>query len=116
MGSLQILEPSLATEAQKIVKIGERITGCLTEYLKDNPKCFSALLSTIILNKCFRAQLWENSTYIAKQLPKIGAVYSKHLSDAGKKTFQDILKANPRDLERVTLSRQTLNLVIKNLL
>lgn len=73
----------------------------VAEILEQKPNCFSALVSTITLCKCFRVQLWENSIYLTKQLPGIGLVYSKNLANAGMKTFQDILNTNPRELERV---------------
>jgi ATP-dependent DNA helicase HFM1/MER3 len=35
-------------------------------------KKFTALLNSLILAKCFRCKLWENSLYVSKQLEKIG--------------------------------------------
>lgn len=45
----------------------------LSEFLSHSFKTgFTALLNSLILAKCFRAKLWENSPYISKQLEKIG--------------------------------------------
>lgn len=45
----------------------------LSEFLCQPSKTgFSALLNSLILAKCFRAKLWENSHYVSKQLEKIG--------------------------------------------
>lgn len=45
----------------------------LAEFLNQRSKTgFSALLNSLILAKCFRAKLWEDSPYISKQLEKIG--------------------------------------------
>lgn len=49
------------------------ILSGLSEFLSHAPKTgFSALLNSLILAKCFRAKLWENSPYVSKQLEKIG--------------------------------------------
>lgn len=44
----------------------------LIEYLSIENKGFSALHSAIVLSKCFRAKLWENSKFVSRQLEKIG--------------------------------------------
>lgn len=45
----------------------------LTEFLSHHSKLnFSAQLNSLILAKCFRAKLWENSPYISRQLERIG--------------------------------------------
>lgn len=71
-------------------------------FQNDHPQSYNALLSAVTLVKCFRARLWENTQYAVKQLPGVGIVMSTALATAGKKTFQDILEANPRDIERVS--------------
>lgn len=45
----------------------------LTQHSKKN---FSAQLNAVILAKCFRAKLWEDSPYISKQLDRIGEIIS----------------------------------------
>lgn len=89
------------------MRSGERISKCLLEYLESpdfievHPKAYSALLSANILAKCFHTRLWENSKHVARQLSGIGATLSSQLVAAGKTSFEAILEANPRDLERV---------------
>ncbi|XP_017783444.1 PREDICTED: probable ATP-dependent DNA helicase HFM1 [Nicrophorus vespilloides] len=100
-GCLEIVETSLLSEVQKIMKIGERVSNCLAEFLESNQKCFSALHSALILAKCFSAKLWENSPYVSRQLTGIGPVMSTNLVAAGKTTFQAILDTNPRHLETI---------------
>lgn len=101
------MEHSLQNDAQKIMRIGERISKCLLDYLESldfiqaHPKAYSALLSANILAKCFHTRLWENSKHVARQLPGIGVTLSGQLVSAGKISFDEILHANPRDLERV---------------
>lgn len=44
----------------------------LVEYLSIEEKGFTSLYSAVILSKCFKAKLWENSKYVSRQLEKIG--------------------------------------------
>jgi len=45
----------------------------LSEFLIQRSKTgLSAQLSSLLLAKCFRAKLWEDSPYVSKQLDKIG--------------------------------------------
>lgn len=76
----------------------------LIEYLEPKEKCYQALLSTIILSKCFHVKLWENSPYVSKQLPGIGTVMSSQFVNAGKTTFQLISECDPREIELVKLN------------
>lgn len=47
----------------------------LVEFLSQHTKKnFSAHLNAMILAKCFRAKLWEDSPYISKQLDRIGEI------------------------------------------
>ena len=63
----------------------------------------AALLSAVLLQKCVRCQLWENSHLAARQLPRIGPVLAQLLTAAGKTSLQAIADSNPRDLERVSV-------------
>ncbi|CAH0564906.1 unnamed protein product [Brassicogethes aeneus] len=100
-GCLDIWDHSVLADSQKIMRNGGRIVNCLIEYLNIKPKCYSALLSSLILSKCFRAGIWENSPYVGKQLTGIGAVLSRQLANAGKTTFEKISSTNPRELEMI---------------
>lgn len=60
-------------------------------------------MNSIILYKCFRSKLWENSPFVSKQLSGIGNVLSRQLVNAGKTSFDKILESNPRDLEVVSM-------------
>nr|XP_022917190.1 probable ATP-dependent DNA helicase HFM1 [Onthophagus taurus] len=101
LGCLEIKESGLLLDAQRIMRIGERLLTCVAEYLKSKRNCYQGLLSTIILCKCFRTRIWENSSYVSRQLDGIGSTLSNALVTAGKTTFDNILAANPRDLERI---------------
>lgn len=101
LGCLNIYEHSILTDAVKIMRSADRIVKCLMEYLETNNHCFKALLNTIILNKCFRVQLWENSPYVSKQLSGIGSVMSAQLVNAGKTSFKILSNCDAREIELV---------------
>lgn len=71
-------------------------------FIKSQPKSFSALFSGIVLAKCFHSQLWEDSPYVSRQLSGIGVAMSSQLVLSGKTSFDSLLDSNPRDLERVS--------------
>lgn len=63
---------------------------------------YKALLHTVTIAKCFHAKLWENSAYAAKQLQKIGGVYSAQLVCAGKTTLKSLEATDARIIEAVS--------------
>ena len=99
LGCVSFNESSLEMETLKIMKTAQRISSCLLEYLQINPKGYTTLLNAILLAKSIRAGIWEDSTYVSKQLPKIGIVYSQELTKAGFTTIESLKKANSRQLE-----------------
>ncbi|GJQ72303.1 putative ATP-dependent DNA helicase [Trypoxylus dichotomus] len=105
LGSLEISEPSLLVEGQRIMRVGGRLLNCLSEYFEGKEDYYQALLSSLTLAKCFHARIWENSPYVSRQLEGIGVTLSNALVEAGKTTFKEILNSNPRDLERIINKR-----------
>ncbi|XP_068425051.1 probable ATP-dependent DNA helicase HFM1 [Clinocottus analis] len=102
LGSISIQEFGLTQDTAKIFKNGMRISKCLSEFLSHRSKIgFSALLNSLILAKCFRAKLWENSFYVSKQLEKIGQTLSTAMVNAGLTTFSKIEQTNARELELI---------------
>ncbi|XP_023270563.1 probable ATP-dependent DNA helicase HFM1 [Seriola lalandi dorsalis] len=102
LGSISIQEFGLTQETAKIFRNGMRISKCLSEFLSHRYKTgFSALLNALILAKCFRSKLWENSPYVSKQLEKIGQSLSTAMVNAGLTTFSKIEQANARELELI---------------
>ncbi|KAM9459939.1 putative ATP-dependent DNA helicase HFM1 isoform 2-T5 [Salvelinus alpinus] len=101
-GSIPIQEFGLAQDTGRIFRNGVRISRCLAEFLNQRSKTgFSALLNSLILAKCFRAKLWEDSPYISKQLEKIGLSLSTAMVNAGLTTFNKIEQTNARELELI---------------
>ncbi|XP_073346991.1 probable ATP-dependent DNA helicase HFM1 [Pagrus major] len=102
LGSISIQEFGLTQDTAKIFRNGMRISKCLTEFLSQPSKTgFSALLNSLILAKCFRAKLWENSPYVSKQLEKIGQSLSTAMVNAGLTTFSKIEQTNAREVELI---------------
>ncbi|XP_041697631.1 probable ATP-dependent DNA helicase HFM1 isoform X2 [Coregonus clupeaformis] len=101
-GSIPIQEFGLAQDTGRIFRNGVRLSRCLAEFLNQRSKTgFSALLNSLILAKCFRAKLWENSPYVSKQLEKIGLTLSTAMVNAGLTTFNKIEQTNARELELI---------------
>ncbi|XP_063742496.1 probable ATP-dependent DNA helicase HFM1 [Eleginops maclovinus] len=102
LGSISIQEFGLTQDTARIFKNGMRISKCLSEFLSHRSKTgFSAVLHSLMLAKCFRAKLWENSPYVSKQLEKIGQTLSTAMVNAGLTTFSKIEQSNPRELELI---------------
>ncbi|XP_051556744.1 probable ATP-dependent DNA helicase HFM1 isoform X2 [Myxocyprinus asiaticus] len=102
LGCIPIQEFGLIQDTGKIFRNGNRVSKCLTEFLRHHSrKNFSAQLNSLILAKCFRAKLWENSPYISKQLEKIGLSHATAMVNAGLTTFSKIEETGPRELELI---------------
>uniref|UniRef100_A0A3P8WLM6 Probable ATP-dependent DNA helicase HFM1 n=1 Tax=Cynoglossus semilaevis TaxID=244447 RepID=A0A3P8WLM6_CYNSE len=102
LSSISIQEFGLTQETVKIFRNGLRISKCLAELLSQKSTTgFSALLNSLILAKCFRAKLWENSPYVSKQLEKIGQTLSTAMVNAGLTTFSKIEQIHARELELI---------------
>ncbi|XP_056149816.1 probable ATP-dependent DNA helicase HFM1 [Lampris incognitus] len=102
LGSIPIQEFGLIQDTAKIFTILTRISKCLSEFLGQCSKTgFTAILSSLILAKCVRAKLWENSPYVSKQLEKIGLTLSTAMVNAGLTTFNKIEEINARELELI---------------
>ncbi|XP_053293383.1 probable ATP-dependent DNA helicase HFM1 [Pleuronectes platessa] len=102
LGSISIQEFGLTQDTAKIFKNGMRVSKCLTEFLSQRSKAgFSALLNSLILAKCFRSKLWENSPYVSRQMEKIGQTLSTAMVNAGLTTLSKIEQTNPRELELI---------------
>ncbi|CAG9766223.1 unnamed protein product [Ceutorhynchus assimilis] len=105
LGNLDIHDQSILCDSVRIMRSCERLANCLIEYLETRDKCYSALLNTTILAKCFRVKLWENSPYVSKQLTGVGQVMSRSLMKAGKTTLKKLADTNPRHIEMIISRR-----------
>ncbi|NXS20748.1 HFM1 helicase, partial [Mystacornis crossleyi] len=97
------MEGKIKTREMKVnclIYVNLLFTG-LSDFLASSKKNFSALLNSLILAKCFRCRLWENSLHVSKQLEKIGVSLSNAMVNAGLTSFKKIEDINARELELI---------------
>ncbi|XP_039199460.1 probable ATP-dependent DNA helicase HFM1 [Crotalus tigris] len=101
LGCIPIQDFTLTQDIGNIFRNGIRLTKWLSEFLATRQNNFIVLLNALILAKCFRCRLWENSLYISKQLEKIGMTLSNAMMNAGLTSFKKIEDINARELELI---------------
>ncbi|XP_053549099.1 probable ATP-dependent DNA helicase HFM1 [Bombina bombina] len=100
-GCIPVQDFSLTQDIAKIFRHGTRITKCLSEFMALQEKKFVAFLNSLILTKCFRSKLWENSLHVSKQLEKIGVTLANAMVNSGLTSFKKIEDTNPREIEMI---------------
>ncbi|XP_035756812.1 probable ATP-dependent DNA helicase HFM1 [Egretta garzetta] len=101
LGCIPIQDFTLTQDTGRIFRNGLRVTRWLSDFLASCKNNFSALLNSLILAKCFRCKLWENSRHVSKQLEKIGVSLSNAMVNAGLTSFKKIEETNARELELI---------------
>ncbi|XP_054021392.1 probable ATP-dependent DNA helicase HFM1 [Dryobates pubescens] len=101
LGCIPVQDFTLTQDTGRIFRNGLRVTRWLSDYLASCKNNFSALLNSLILAKCFRCRLWENSLHVSKQLEKIGVSLSNAMVNAGLTSFKKIEDTNARELELI---------------
>ncbi|XP_059584027.1 probable ATP-dependent DNA helicase HFM1 isoform X3 [Alligator mississippiensis] len=101
LGCIPIQDFTLTQDIGKIFRNGIRVTKWLSDFLAPQRNSFSALLNSLILAKCFRCRLWENSLHVSKQLEKIGVMLSNAMVNSGLTSFKKIEDTNARELELI---------------
>ncbi|XP_031470619.1 probable ATP-dependent DNA helicase HFM1 isoform X2 [Phasianus colchicus] len=101
LGCIPVQDFTLTQDTGKIFRNGIRVTRWLSDFLASSKDNFSALLNSLILAKCFRCRLWENSLHVSKQLEKIGVSLSNAMVNAGLTSFKKIEDTNARELELI---------------
>ncbi|XP_021087057.1 probable ATP-dependent DNA helicase HFM1 [Mesocricetus auratus] len=104
LGCIPIQDFTLTQDTSKIFRNGSRIVRWLSDFVAFQEKKFAVLLNSVILAKCFKCKLWENSRHVSKQLDKIGISLSNTMVNAGLTSFKKIEEANAREIELI-LSR-----------
>ncbi|XP_038193954.1 probable ATP-dependent DNA helicase HFM1 isoform X2 [Arvicola amphibius] len=104
LGCIPVQDFTLTQETSKIFRSGSRIVRWLSDFVTSQEKKFAVLLNSVILAKCFKCKLWENSRHVSKQLDKIGISLSNTMVNAGLTSFKKIEEANAREIELI-LSR-----------
>nr|XP_012646340.1 probable ATP-dependent DNA helicase HFM1 isoform X2 [Microcebus murinus] len=101
LGCIPIQDFALTQDTSKIFRSGSRITRWLSDFVAAQEKKFTVLLNSLILAKCFRCKLWENSLHVSKQLEKIGITLSNAMVNAGLISFKKIEETDARELELI---------------
>ncbi|XP_011353936.1 probable ATP-dependent DNA helicase HFM1 [Pteropus vampyrus] len=101
LGCIPIQDFALTQDTAKIFRSGSRITRWLSDFLALQEQKFAVLLNSLILAKCFRCKLWENSLHVSKQLEKIGITLSNAMVNAGLTSFKKIEETDARELELI---------------
>ncbi|XP_010005050.1 PREDICTED: probable ATP-dependent DNA helicase HFM1 [Chaetura pelagica] len=101
LGCIPVQDFTLTQDTGRIFRNGLRVTRWLSDFLASCKNNFYALLNALILAKCFRCRLWENSLHVSKQLEKIGVSLSNAMVNAGLTSFKKIEETNPRELELI---------------
>ncbi|XP_064459339.1 probable ATP-dependent DNA helicase HFM1 [Ornithodoros turicata] len=102
LGCLPIADPSLGQDVSRILRVGQRLSKALLEYiLQRQQKSFSSIVNAVTLCKCLQAKLWENSHHVARQINKIGVALSNAFVKAGVTSLEKIMSSNPRELELI---------------
>ncbi|XP_045147856.1 probable ATP-dependent DNA helicase HFM1 isoform X2 [Echinops telfairi] len=101
LGCIPIQDFALTQDTAKIFRNGSRITRWLSDFVAAQKNNFAVLLNSLILAKCFRCKLWENSLHVSKQLEKIGISLSNAMVNAGLTSFKKIEGTDARELELI---------------
>ncbi|KAM9244799.1 putative ATP-dependent DNA helicase HFM1 isoform 2-T2 [Dugong dugon] len=101
LGCIPIQDFALTQDTAKIFRNGSRITRWLSDFVAAQEKNFAVLLNSLILAKCFRCKLWEDSLHVSKQLEKIGITLSNAMVNAGLTSFKKIEETDARELELI---------------
>ncbi|XP_077882836.1 putative ATP-dependent DNA helicase HFM1 isoform X3 [Ictidomys tridecemlineatus] len=101
LGCIPIQDFALTQDTSKIFRNGSRITRWLSDFVATQEKKFAVLLNSLILAKCFRCKLWEDSLHVSKQLEKIGITLSNTMVNAGLTSFKKIEDTDARELELI---------------
>ncbi|XP_063933592.1 probable ATP-dependent DNA helicase HFM1 isoform X2 [Zophobas morio] len=102
LGSVQISDYGLMQDSQRAMNVAQRISRCLHDiiYLQcSDPK---TLVTASVLLQTFRAQMWFDSKYLARQLDKIGPSLATTFVSAGLHSLSAIENVDPQRVELLT--------------
>jgi ATP-dependent DNA helicase HFM1/MER3 len=93
---------NFAQEFQRIKRIAGRLLGSLFELMVQK-KSFTGAANALLLQKCIAWQMWDdNAARLFKQIRGIDEVYAQKIHDAGCKTFGDLRRLQPNQIDRIT--------------
>ncbi|KAI2667506.1 putative ATP-dependent DNA helicase HFM1 [Labeo rohita] len=113
LGCIPIQEFGLIQDIGKIFRNGNRVSRYLTEFLSHHSKSnFSAQLNSLILAKCFRAKLWENSPYVSRQLERIGLTLANAMIVNRHPPFGNQIKESVSKLPKYEVSLEQISVTV----
>ncbi|XP_059613814.1 probable ATP-dependent DNA helicase HFM1 isoform X2 [Phlebotomus argentipes] len=113
LGCFDIKSTHLRDESDKVMKMANHLIKCVLEVLKImHSEKFSAFFSALTLQKCFTAELWENSPFVCSQLPEVkqnDCNLAQILADSGFKSFEALRRTNYRELNELFPEHSKIN-------
>ncbi|KAG0617455.1 hypothetical protein M758_5G190600 [Ceratodon purpureus] len=100
-GEPSMTDFTMSQDINAICTTGTRICRCMSDYFIFM-KRFRETRNALLLSKCLKQRLWENTKYQLKQLAGVGLVTAKALVAAGMDSFEKLASADPRRLETIT--------------
>ncbi|KAK9831896.1 hypothetical protein WJX81_006765 [Elliptochloris bilobata] len=95
------LDFSMRQEVDRILKIGARIAVCMSK-LYTHKRLLAATSNALLLQKCLKQRLWDNTRFECRQVPGIGKLLSERLHAAGLSPLRQLAAADPRRIEATT--------------
>ncbi|GFS09815.1 HFM1, ATP-dependent DNA helicase homolog [Elysia marginata] len=94
LSCLPVQDFSLSQDMAKIFRVGQRVAKCLMEFMYHG-NCYSVLLHAVLVYKAFKAKLWFDSRYVARQLEGIGSFYFSQCTRfafEGRRSYADLIR------------------------
>ncbi|GAB0092242.1 uncharacterized protein DMENIID0001_072320 [Sergentomyia squamirostris] len=115
LGRFNVRNHQLRDEAMKIMKLANHLTKSLLEVIKIiSREKFQAIESCLTLNKCFMAELWENSTFICGQIDGIDDEMTQLLLDSGISSFESLRSIHFRTINEIYSEHPELEKIISD--
>ncbi|KAJ1658682.1 ATP-dependent DNA helicase MER3 [Dispira simplex] len=104
LGNLNVANAKIGFQMQNemhfVVQQAYRVLKCFTE-VTVSQRDTESVLNALLLYQCLRAQSWDRSYHVLKQVDKIGNQYAKVFGEAGVKTLDDLKMLDARQIETI---------------
>ncbi|KAJ1961373.1 ATP-dependent DNA helicase MER3, partial [Dispira parvispora] len=104
LGNLNVTGAKISFQMQNeirfVVQQAHRVLKCFMEVTVSRQDTES-LLNALLLCQCLRAQSWDRSYHVLKQVDKIGNQYAKVFGEAGVKTLDDLKILDAQQIETI---------------
>eukprot|EP00897_Mesotaenium_endlicherianum_P003742 jgi/Mesen1/3396/ME000192S02563 len=95
------LDFSMSQDVNSICTNGARIAKCMSLYFL-HMRRYKESIAALLLCKCLRQRLWEDSQHLLRQLAGVGPVTTKALLTANVTSFEALRAMEPRKIEHIT--------------